>query len=89
MENTLFVRCKCGNEGLNIVLDEETGDVFFSMWYYNKPELTAMDKLRWIINILKGKPCPDEVIVTRGWLPLIIDKLASMRNEAEQKHGSE
>lgn len=89
MTNELFVRCKCGAEGMNITLDEETGDVFFSMWYYSKPKLTMVRKLIWIINILKGKPYPDEVIVTRGWLPLIIDKLASMRNEAEQRHGIE
>ena len=89
MTNELFVRCKCGSEGMNITLDEETGDVFFSMWYYSKPNLTMVRKLIWIINILKGKPYPDEVIVTMGWLPLIIDKLASMRNEAEQRHGIE
>lgn len=86
-KNELFVRCACGAEGLNILLDEETGNVFFSMWYYSKPELTIMNKLRWIWNIVKGKPCPDEVIITSVWLPLIIDKLKSMKVEAEQKHG--
>ena len=80
----LFIRCKCGAEGVNITLDEETGDVFFSMWYYSKKELNARNKLRWIWNIIKGNPYPDEVVITVGWLPLIIDKLGAMKNEAEQ-----
>ena len=87
MVNEIFVRCSCGKEGLNIVLDEDTGDVFFSMWYYSKEEMTWRNKLRWIVHIIKGKPYPDEVVITKGWLPLIIDKLGSMRVEAEQKHG--
>jgi len=87
MTNELFVRCVCGQEGLNISLDDETGHVFFSMWYYSKSELTWKNKLRWIWHIIKGEPYPDEVVITKGWLPLIIDKLAAMRNEAEQKHG--
>lgn len=84
MTNELFVRCKCGSYGMNITLDEGTGDVLFSMWYYKKPELTVMNKLRWILDIIKGNPYPDEVVVTKGWLPLIIDKLGSMKVEAEQ-----
>lgn len=87
MVNEIFVRCKCGAEGMNITLDDETGDVFFSIWYYIKPKLTILRKLIWIMNIIRGKPYPDEVIVDKGWLPLIIDKLGSMRVEAEQKHG--
>ena len=84
MINNLFVRCACGQEGINITLDKEAGNVFFSMWYYSKPELTWKNKLRWIYSIIIGKPYPDEVVITSGWLPLIIDKLGSMMIEAEQ-----
>ena len=81
--NELFVKCECGCEGLNITLDNDTGDVFFSMWYYGRSNLTVSSKLRWIWHIIKGEPHPDEIIIGRGWVPLIIDKLRSMMVEAE------
>jgi len=87
MVNELFVCCACGADGMNIVLDDDTGDVFFSLWYHSKYELTWRNKLRWIWNVIKGRPFPDEIVITHGWLPLIIDKLESMRIETERKHG--
>lgn len=83
MSNDLFVKCACGSEGINISLDEGGEDVFFSMWYYGKNELTWQNKLRWIWHIIKGNPYVDEVVITPGWLPLIIDVLGSMKVDAE------
>jgi len=84
MVNELFVRCACGAEGINILLDEGGEEVFFSMWYYGKNELTWRNKLRWIWHIINGDPYPDEVVINTGWLPVIIDVLGSMKVEAEQ-----
>ena len=83
MTNELFGRCACGAEGINISLDDETGEVFFSMWYYGRNDLTWSHKLRWIWHIIKGDPYLDEVVINSGWLPLIIDKLGSMKVEAD------
>lgn len=83
--NELFVKCECGCEGLNIALDSDTGDVFFSMWYYGKNDLTWSHKLRWIWHIIKGDPYLDEIIIGRKWIPVIVDKLGSNVAEARVK----
>ena len=77
--NEIFIRCACGTEGINITTDEDTGEVFFAMMYTDPCRMSAMDKLRWIIQILRGKPYPDQIVITRGWLPLLIDHLKAMQ----------
>lgn len=84
MEYELFIRCKCGAEGVNITLDKDTGDIFFSMWHYKKDSLTLMNRLRWIWYIIKGTPYPDEVVIESGWFPLIIDTFKSMDVESRR-----
>ena len=83
----LFIRCACGTEGINITQDEETDEVFFAMWYYGKHDMSCRNKLRWIWQILIGKPYPDEVVISTGWLPLLIDHLKAMKVDANQKDG--
>lgn len=79
--NEIFIRCACGNEGINITTDEDTGEVFFVMMYNNPYRMSAMDKLRWIIQILQGKPYLDQIVITQGWLPLMIDHLKAMQKQ--------
>ena len=79
--NEIFIRCACGAEGINITQDENTGEVFFAMMYNNPCRMSVMDRMRWIIRILRGKPYPDQIVITRGWLPLIIDNLKAMQKQ--------
>ena len=79
--NEIFIRCACGNEGINITQDEETGEVFFAMMYTNPCRMSAMDKLRWILKILRGKPYPYQIVIAQGWLPLMIDHLKAMQKQ--------
>jgi len=83
MTEELFVRCVCGSEGVNIVQDDETGEVYFAIWYYNRTDMSISHKLRWIWNIIRGDPYADEVVIGVGWLPIIIDKLSAMRDVGE------
>jgi hypothetical protein len=86
MTEELFVRCECGNEGVNLVQDDETGEVYLAVWYYSRTDMSIAHKLRWVWKIIQGKPYVDEIIVGVGWLPLIVDKLSAMIVVAEQKN---
>ena len=79
--NETFIRCACGAEGINITQDEEIGEVYFSMMYTDPRRMSAMDKLRWILKILRGKPYPDQIVIAQGWLPLMIDHLKAMQKQ--------
>lgn len=83
--NELFLRCACGMEGVNITQDEETDEVYFAIWYYGKTDMSIAHKLRWIWRIIRGEPYPDEIVIHKGWLPLLIDHLEAMRAEADQR----
>ena len=84
MTEEFFVRCACGADGANFVQDDETGEVYLAIWYYNRTDMSISHKLRWIKKIIQGKPYVDEVVIGVGWLPLIIDKLGAMRVVAGQ-----
>ena len=75
----IFIRCACGAEGLHITTDEDTDEVFFAMMYTDPCCMSAMDKLRWIMRILQGKPYPDQIVISQGWLLLMIDYLKAMQ----------
>lgn len=79
--NEIFIRCACGTEGINITTDEDTGEVFFAMMYTDQLRMSAMDKLRWIMRILQGKPYLDQIVITQEWLPLMIDHLKPMQKQ--------
>ena len=79
--NEIFIRCACGAEGLHVTTDEDTGEVFFAMMYTDPCRMSARDKLRWIIQILRGKPYTDQLVITQGWLPLLIDHLKAMQKQ--------
>jgi hypothetical protein len=74
----------CGSEGVNLVQDDETGEVYLAVWWYGRNDMSMSHKLRWIWEIIRGKPYADEVVIGVGWLPLIADKLGAMRVVAEQ-----
>ena len=82
--NELFIRCACGREGVNLVQDLDTGEVYVAIWYYSRTDMNIRHKIRWIWKIIQGNPYADEVVIGVGWLPLIADKLGAMRNVAEQ-----
>lgn len=84
MNNDLFIRCECGTEGLNIIQDDETGDVYFAMWYYGQHDMGIRHKIRWIWQIIIGKPFLDEIAMDVGWIPLLIDHLKAMKVEADR-----
>lgn len=84
MNKELFIRCECGAHGLNITQDDETGDVFFAMWHYGRDDMSITHKLRWIWQIIRGKPFLDEIVVNANSLPLLIDHLKTMKTEADR-----
>ena len=53
MNKELFIRCDCRTHGLNITQDDETGAVFFAMWYYGRDDMSITHKLRWIWQIIR------------------------------------
>lgn len=77
----LFVRCACGTAGMNITHDEDTGEVFFAIWHYGKNNMSIAHKLRWIWRIVCGNPYPDEIVIHRGWLPLMTDHLKAIQGQ--------
>ena len=77
--NELFIRCECGTEGINITQDEETGEIYVALWYYGKHDMSIMHKLHWIWQIVKGKPYLDGIVISKSWLPFLIDKLRAMQ----------
>lgn len=84
MTEEFFVRCMCGAEGANFVQDDETGEVYLAVWYYSRNDMSISHKLRWIWEIIRGRPYEDEVVIGVECLPLIIDKLGAMRVVAGQ-----
>lgn len=74
----IFIKCECAADGINFTQDDETGDVYAAMWYYGRHDLSISHKLRWIWQIIKGKPFEDEVVIGYGSLPVLIDHLLAM-----------
>lgn len=74
-----FIKCECGCEGLHISKDSFDECVYFSLWYYGYPHFSIKHKLRWIWNIVEGKPYSDLIIVEQSRIQEIIDVLEKMK----------
>lgn len=81
--NELFVKCECSAEGVNISQCDETGDICFAMWYCGAHDLTWSHKLRWILQILGGKPFKDQIVIGAGWSAVIADYFGACRVRAK------
>lgn len=77
---SIFVKCDCGSESLNIEYDKTDESFYVSIWKYSNASsrLTWWDRLRFIWNILTtGKPYEDEIILSRdkaGLVSKFLDK---------------
>lgn len=74
-----FIECECHAEGLHIEQDDESNDVYLSLWYFGHQNLTWRNKLRWVWNIIKGRPDPDSIVVRQDLVSEIISVLEKMR----------
>ena len=79
IDKEYFIKCECGTEGLHISNDSFDKEVYFSLWYCGYPHFDVKHKLRWIWNIIKGKPYPDLIIVEQSRIQNIIDVLEEMK----------
>ncbi len=79
MSQEYFIKCECGTEGLHIEKDQNDGDVYFSLWYFNGFELSWRNKMHWIWHILKGKPYHDTVVIYPKRIPEIINILEGLK----------
>lgn len=74
-----FIRCECGAEGLHIEKDPHDGDIYFSLWFCGYQDFDIRQKLRWIWNIIKGKPYQDLIIVDPSRIQEVIDVLEEFK----------
>lgn len=56
-----FIRCDCGAEGLYVEKDED--EFLISLFYCSSYKISIKHKLKWIWQIIKGKPYSDCVIL--------------------------
>lgn len=83
--NEVSIKCACGAEIINFEQDEETGEVYVAIFRYGKDNMTIWNKIRWIVQIIKGTPYNDQIVIDKGWLPLLIDHLGAMWNKTETR----
>lgn len=62
MDNGKFLWCLCGEHGVYIY-DDDIG-ICISNCYQSGEKMTLVDKIRWIVSIIKGVPFKDMVIVS-------------------------
>lgn len=87
MDNSIFIKCACGIEGINIDIFEDevklenetikTKEFNFSIWNMGyKSTLTVIQKISYIWHIItKGTPYSDQIILRTEEVKTLIDYL--------------
>jgi len=87
VERTDMVFCDCGSEGIGIDYDEEDDTTSLAFWQLGQEsyKLTWSDRVRWIIQIIKGgRPYTDMVILDKIERTVLIRALQEHTPETEQ-----
>lgn len=75
----LWIQCECGAGGLHIENDEYDDDIYIALWHYGQYTMSIGHKLRWIWQIINGRPFRDQIVIDQSRLQKIIDALQEMK----------